>query len=170
MPRVTAAELAKALKRHKTAIQAALETKRIVRGDDGLFDLDEAVRAFEENTQHSKGYGGRPKTGAPAREPELPEPSDAESMDYRTARAVTQIYEARTKKLKYEERAGNLVPKKDVENARFAEFRILREACANIPSRVAAQLASENQIAKCQQLLDAEIASVFNAFSAGKLS
>ena|SRR5215831_347163 len=184
MPLVTDVELAKVLKRDPMAIRVAARTGRITKRPDGLYDLEQAVQEFQDSTQHEKGHNNRSgKSGKTLMEvfanegklpdipaPDIPLPTEAKSTAYAKARAGTQIYEALLKKLRYEERAKNLTPTVDVENARFTEFRTLREACFNIPSRIAALLAGESDVARCQQLLEAELTNVFQAFADGKLA
>jgi hypothetical protein len=172
-------ELARALRRDRKAVRIAVEQGRLTQRPDGLFDLDQAVLEFQQTTHHEKGHNNRSgarmatavATGAlpdlPV--PEIPLPPETKSTAYAKARAGTQIYEALLKKLRYEERAKSLTPTVDVESARFTEFRTLREACFNIPSRIAALLAGESDPARCQQLLEAELTSIFAAFADGKL-
>jgi hypothetical protein len=170
MPLVNEVELAHALNRDRKAVRLAAESGRLTRREDGLFDLDQAVEQWNETTQHEKGHNNRAKLPADIPTPDIPLRSETKSTDYAKARATTQMYEAKLKKLRYEERAGNLTPTADVETARFTEFRILREACFNIPSRISALLAGETDVSLCQQLLESELNNVFNAFADGKLS
>jgi hypothetical protein len=175
---VSEVELAKALGRDRGAIRKAEAAGRITKRPDGMYDLEQAMQDFADTTHHEKGHNNRTPRAAkqPLQidghlpeipSPEIPLPQDAKSTAYAKARAGTQIYEALLKKLRYEERAGNLVPAADVRNARFTEFRTLREACFNIPSRVSAILAAETSAEKCQALLEAELNSVFAAFAEG---
>jgi hypothetical protein len=182
MPLVGELELARALKRNRTAVRLAVETGRVTRRPDGLFDLDQALREWAETTQHEKGHNNRSAgpRAVPAElpgglpdlaTPDIPLPTaETKSTAYATARAGTQIYEALLKKLRYEERAKHLTPTADVESARFTEFRTLREACFNIPSRISALLAGEPDVARCQQMLENELTNVFAAFADGKLT
>ena len=182
MPRVGEVELAKALGRNRMAIRAAKRAGRITEGPDGLYDLESAVEEFNLTTHHEKGHNNRSGSAGSVKQPaftgqlpdipspEIPLPTETKSTAYAKARAGTQIYEALLKKLRYEERARNLTPTGDVENARFTEFRMLREACFNIPSRVSALLAGESDVARCQQLLEAELRIVFDAYAEGKLA
>ena len=181
MALITEVELAKILGRDRMAVRVAVRNGRITQRTDGLFDQEAAVAEFMATTHHEKGHNNRSASaGSPKAQftgalpdipsPEIPLPTEAKSTAYAKARAGTQIYEALLKKLRYEERAKNLTPTVDVENARFTEFRTLREACFNIPSRIAALLAGESDVARCQQLLEAELANVFQAFSDGKLA
>lgn len=165
MTLVTELELARALKRDQRAVRLAAEKGRITRRPDGLYDLEQAVEEFAANTMHERGHNNRSETP-----PEMPLPNETKSTAYAKARAGTQIYEGLLKKLRYEEKAKNLTPTADVENARFTEFRALREACFNIPSRVAALLAGESDVGRCQLLLETELRKVFDAYADGKLA
>jgi hypothetical protein len=175
VPFVSELDLARALKRNRTAVRLAVETGRITQRADGLFDLEQAMQEFADTTHHEKGHNNR---GGPVRPtalpdlptPEIPLPAETKSTAYAKARAGTQIYEALLKKLRYEERAKHLTPTADVESARFTEFRTLREACFNIPSRIAALIAGESDVARCQQMLESELTNVFSAFADGKLA
>ena len=182
MPLVSEAELAQILKRHRKTIREAVAKGRLTQRPDKLFDRDEAVKEFAETTHHERGHNNMhgPVAAAEAADgaaplpeieaAEIPLPSETKSTAYAKARAGTQIYEALLKKLRYEERAKNLMPTAEVENARFTEFRILREACFNIPPRVAALIAGESDVTRCQQLLEAELTTVFSAFADGQLA
>lgn len=173
MPLVGKAELARVLGRTEMAVHIAVQNGRITPRDDGMFDLVTAIREFQDNTQHEKGHNNRTGSeepfhggdGSPSG-PASPTVA-ARSTTYATARASKETYEAQLKRLRYEERAGSLTPTADVEQARFTEFRTLREACFNIPSRIAALLAGESDVARCQQLLEDELYRVFEAFAQG---
>jgi hypothetical protein len=170
-------ELARVLQRDRMAIRKAVTAGRITQRTDGLFDLDAAVEEFNANTNHAKGHNNRSDATASAKQepvgdepPEIPADMPTlskQSTTYATARANREWYDAKLKRLRYEERAHSLTPTADVEAARFMEFRTLREACFQIPSRVAALLAGESDVARCQQMLNAELTSVFEAFADG---
>ena len=171
MPFVSELELARTLKRDRRAVRLAVETGRLTRREDGLFDLDTALREWNDTTQHEKGHNNR-STKLPGEipAPDIPLRTETKSTDYAKARAGSQVYDALTKKVRYEKLVGNLTPTADVEAARFTEFRVLREACFNIPSRIAALVATETDVSRCQALLEMELNTVFNAFADGKLS
>jgi hypothetical protein len=177
MTLVNEVELGRLLKRTRIAIRQAVAAGRLTQRPDGLFDRDEAILEWTESTQHEKGHNnmhgpvlhpGGPLPELPS--PEIPSPSETRASAYGKARAGEKIYDALLKKLRYEERAGNLTPVVDVENARFVEFRTLREACFNIPSRIAALLATETDVERCEQMLEAELTRVFLAYAEGKLA
>ena len=162
------------------AVQYAVKAGRIQRDADGKIDSDQADADWERNTSHSHARYG-PK---PPRKQEGPTQSHSAKVkaadaaadlgsgerlatgpDYSKARAAKEIYEARLKKLDYEERLGNLVPRSEVELAAFNRFRILRDACFNIPNRIAAQIAAESDPATVFQILEDEVRLVFDNFA-----
>lgn len=168
MPLVGELELARALKRDRRAVRQAVENGRISAPVNNLFDLDQALKEWEETTHHEKGHNNRVAADIPT--PDIPLRAEARSSDYAKARSAATTYDALTKKANYEKKIGTLTPTADVEQARFTEFRILRDACFNIPVRIAAILAGESNMERCQQLLEAELYNVFTAFADGKLS
>lgn len=87
------------------------------------------------------------------------------ALDFNKARAAKEIYEARIKKLDYEERLGNLVSRKSVEVEAFTSFRILRDACFNIPDRVSAQVAAETDGTVVYEILMKELRQAFEEFA-----
>lgn len=89
----------------------------------------------------------------------------ATGPDFSKARAAKEIYEARIKKLDYEERLGNLVSRKSVEVEAFTAFRILRDACFNIPDRVSAQIAAETDGTVVYEILMVELRRAFEEFA-----
>jgi hypothetical protein len=175
------------------AVQYAVKQGRITRQDDGLIDSDQADQEWEKNTMHSNArYGPKrkrqpegdppPATGHVLRgrraaathaarhaEQDATELGSAERMgtapDFNKARAAKEIYEARIKKLDYEERLGNLVSRKSVEVEAFTAFRILRDACFNVPDRVASQIAAETDQTVVYDLLMSELRRAFEDFA-----
>jgi hypothetical protein len=166
MPRITIGKLARLCEIDPRAIRRAVQQGQITRGDDGLFDQETAIYEWR-NAIHHPMQDDQPAPvllGGPA-------PSDnTKAGDYAKARAAVHIYEARLKRLRYEERARTLAPVRDIEAARFNEMRIIRDACMNIPARVSAQLAAEGSEHKIYQLLENEIIQVFQLYADGKVA
>jgi hypothetical protein len=171
MPLVGVAELARLLKRDPKAIRYAVERGRITRRPDGLFDADQAMAEWEANTLHERSHSAnRVLEMTPANDLPLENERIAKASDYAKARAAVQIYEARLKKLKYEERAKNLVPARDVADAAYRTVSCIKEACLNVPARVAAQLALESDQARCYAILEAEFIAIFADFAEGRIA
>jgi hypothetical protein len=85
--------------------------------------------------------------------------------EYAEARAKREHYAALLAKLEYEERAGGLVRKDQVEEAIFREFPDFRDRMQNIPDRVAAIIAAKTDPAEIHQILSAEIRTALNDFA-----
>jgi hypothetical protein len=64
-----------------------------------------------------------------------------------------------------EEKAKNPVRARDVADAAYRTIGCLKEACMNIPARVAAQLAIETDQARCYAILEAEFIAIFTDFA-----
>jgi hypothetical protein len=85
--------------------------------------------------------------------------------DYSKARAAKEVYEAKIRKLDFEQRLGNLISKKQVQVAAFNRARVLRDAFLNIPTRLSAQLAAETDAITVHELLEQEIRKVLEEFA-----
>ena len=156
------------------AVQYAVKAGRIHRDAEGRIDSDQADADWERNTMHSNArYGPKPPASSHSAKAKAAEAAAdlgsgerlASGPDYSKARAAKEIYEARLKKLDFEERLGSLVPRSEVELAAFNRFRVLRDACFNIPNRIASQIAAENDAAIVFQILEDEIRLVFENFA-----
>lgn len=178
-----------------TAVQYAVKRGRITRRPDGLIESDQADRDWELNTNSAMArfdQRGVPKKKPAANPPpatghvqagrhraathairhaeqDAAELNSGERLatgpDFNKARAAKEIYEARIKKLDYEERLGNLVSRKSVEVEAFTAFRILRDACFNIPDRVSAQIAAETDGTVVYEILMVELRRAFEEFA-----
>jgi hypothetical protein len=155
MPLIGIGELAHLLRRDPAAIRFAVSRGRITRRPDGLFDRDQALKEWESNT-HERGHNNH-----------VAQPETA--SDYAKARTEVLLIELQLKKLRYEEKAKNLVPARDVADAAYRTIRCLKEACMNIPARVAAQVAVENDQARCYSIIEAEVIAVFTDFAEGRI-
>jgi len=171
-------ELARMLERDPKAIRNAVQYGRITQRPDGKFDTQVVLAEWQANTDHAQARKGRPnKLATMPTPPVVPQPNEEElaekntkGTDFAKARAASQIYDARLKKLRYEEKAGNLVPAQDVQTAAHKAMRCIRDACLSIPSRVSNQLAGETSPEKIYQVLEKEISAVFEDFAEGKIA
>lgn len=180
MPLMTIADYARHRSLERKAIRYAIQNGRITIRPDKLIDSAQADIEWEANTDESKvrtidqlhprHVNGHAATTAAATLEVPSEERGTKGSDYAKARAATQVYEARLKKLRYEERAKNLVPAKDVADVAHQTLRCLRDACLNIPARLSAQLAAESDANRIYVLLEIEIGSIFNDFAEGKIT
>jgi hypothetical protein len=93
-----------------------------------------------------------------------PNGAQGSGLDFFKARAIKAIYEARLKRIAFEEELGILLPKQDVERATLDCFRVLRDAILNVPCRISGQLAAEPDPLRIHELLEAEIRLALEAF------
>jgi hypothetical protein len=143
------------------AVQLAIRSGRISTLPDGSIDSETADTEWNRfTTRHARPItnGGHDDEGNPLQE----------ISAYSKARAVREQYQARLAKLDYEERAGNLVPKEDVECAAFEQARQFRDQILNIPARIAALVAAESSPTKCYEILEAEFRTVLTKFADGR--
>lgn len=98
-----------------------------------------------------------PPAAAPAGDEPL---GSGNAASYAQARAVKEAYEARLKKLEYDEKSGRLVPADKVKADCFKAGVIVREALLNIPSRLSAELASLNDTFEVERILRQEIHAI----------
>lgn len=99
------------------------------------------------------GANKPPPAAPPADEPL----TGGNAASYAQARAIKEAYEARLKKLEYDEKSGKLVPADKVKADCFKAGVIVREALLNIPSRLSAELASLTDNFEVERILRQEI-------------
>ena len=178
--------LAREFKVDPKSIRLAVATGQLTRRKDSLFDLEQARKDWASSHNADLGHDNSRGAGIPklppasdddlraaaADESDLPLNGErpVKGSDFAKARALSQIYDARLKKLRCEERAKALVPACDVEDAADRTIRCIKDACFSIPSRIAAQIAVESSTERCYQLIESEIDTVFRDFAEGKIA
>jgi len=100
----------------------------------------------------------------PARESVDP-PKLESGLEYSKARAVRESYLARLAKIDFEERSAKLVSADEVKIAAFNRFRQFRDGVLNIPDRLAAVLAAEEDPRRVHELLATEIRKALEEFA-----
>jgi hypothetical protein len=144
------------------AVLFAVKAGHIKRNTDGQIDAEEADRAWMENTQaKSKPFRG-PAPSDRAMEP-------VPGISYSDARALREVFVAQKHKISIRERTGELVARREVEEEASKQFRLIRDACFNLPPRLAAQLAAESDEAAVFEILEAALRRVFEDFAEGRL-
>jgi hypothetical protein len=179
---MTLAEYARHRGCDKKAVQFAIERGRIKRNEDGSIDSDRADLDWQSNTHHAMSrHGPKPPRSQPIfsaharRDPAVDIAAGTlrrkqtggpagSGLDFLKARAIKATYEARLKKLAFEEKQGNLLSKQDVERMTFDRFRVLRDGLLNLPDRISGQLAAESQALKVQEMLKAEVRLALEKF------
>lgn len=108
------------------------------------------------------------RTKDPARsQADIPEPAEMRQTieaagldgvpDFQESKALHEHYKAALKKLEFDEKAGTLVKKEDVNKEMFECARGTRDALMAIPNRVASVLAAETDADAIKNRLDGEI-------------
>jgi hypothetical protein len=163
----------KAYARHRgcsqKSVQVAIKSGRINRNAEGLIDSDQADKDWAANTGPPRGRfaltghrsRGSETPASAAADPDIP-PSTASQtqLNFAQARAAREVFQARLTKIELEERQGNLIKRRDVDFQARDCARITRDAILNVPDRVAALLAAENDPAVVRELLDTELRTV----------
>jgi hypothetical protein len=153
------------------AVQKAIQSGRIRTTADGKIDTEQADAAWGRNTgpkaRDTIAFPSPPPRPAAQAPPEPPRADlgAAGGLDYARARAVRENYLARLAKIDYEERLGKLVSRDEVQVAAFNRFRTFRDGMLNIPDRVAAMLAAENDPRKVHETLTTEIRKALLEFA-----
>lgn len=156
------------------AVQEAIARGRISINGDNLIDVEAADRDWDQNTNLLQARRREPilmsTTGSPG-EPPPKKPTEAvPGITYTDARALREVYDAQRRQLELQARRGELVNREEVEREAYRLYRQLRDACMNLPPRLAAQLAAETDEAACHDLLESELQRVFSDFAEGRLT
>ena len=126
-----------------SAVQKAIEAGRITL-TDGKIDPEKADKEWVENT--NPAYN-------------TPRADDSFSTPYQKSRMMKTTYDAMLKKLEYEERAGKLIPRVQVESDVFAASRTARDHLLMIPKHVAPRIIGLKNISDIEYILSQEITS-----------
>lgn len=124
-----------------------------------LVDFDLTDRLVRNTADLSKARNGA--NAQPGRSPSAPLAPVAEvgKVDaiYRQAQAQERAYNAKLAELEYKRALGEVVPAAEVEAELSRVFAAFREAMLQIPARVAAVVAAENDEARVHTALADEI-------------
>ena len=152
-----------------SAVQKAISTGRITPTADGKIDPAQADAEWEQKTAPRPVAPARHRTSPiPQRRVSTsaaPEPALAGGGNYLFARGVREGFLARLAKIQYEEKLGKLINRDEVQVERFNTNRIIRDGVLNIPDRVSAQLAAENDEKKVHEILTMEIRNALNGIA-----
>lgn len=97
---------------------------------------------------------------APASQPQASiadDPVPMQAGGYQKARAMREAYAAKLAQLDYQQKVGQLVSKDDMKAALFSAGRQLRDTLTQLPTRLAPQLASEQDQHVISMMLAQEI-------------
>lgn len=89
---------------------------------------------------------------------------DGKPDDYLASRARREAAEAEMAELALLERKGDLVRKDEVRAELASQLSAFKDSLLQVGARLAPQVAAESDIARCQQLIDAELHAALHAF------
>lgn len=149
------------------AVSKAVKLGRIttVLDDKGQRKINPEVadREWADNTDHGRrnrqGEGSlkaghstsAPPSSSEGESPQVPAAGSPASLAQ--SRAIKEAYEARIKKLDYEEKLGKLVDADKVRLAAFKTGRVVRDNILNVPNDLAGKLAAETDPKKIHFIL-----------------
>ncbi len=151
----------------RSAVQKAIQTKRITPNQDGTIDLERANQEWERNTfagktlhQATRPQAAPPSVRTPPRGgsgmPGQPEVSSDPVSAYLRARAVTETFKAKTAQLEYEERAGKLIQATKAGEYAAHWSAIVGDALSAFADRVAPLVAAAKSEAEIHRILVGE--------------
>lgn len=153
--RVSQAELARLLGVSRAAVSKAVKANRITPGDDGLFDLEQAITDWRNNTRTAvktaSGLG--------------PVRSRGGQTKYAAARARKEHYLANLAEMREQHLLGILCKTKDVESAGTEVGTIIRARLEGLSSKLYGQLAHRDMDA-IAEIIDREMEQLLREISA----
>ena len=131
----------------------------IVRDENGHIDKDAAVAALRARRDPAKAL----RRGRPVRNGDVAgQGSEALSTLMLKSRIKTEVERGKLAELDRRQREGELVERREVEQAAFSTARNVRDALMNIPARVSSLYAAEIDPQKIHQSLENEIRTVLS--------
>jgi phage terminase Nu1 subunit (DNA packaging protein) len=154
---VTSAEFATSQGFSRPYVTKLVQSGVIVRDKNGQIDQHAAVAALQARRDPAKSL----RRGRPARnEDHGGQDSEALSVLMLKSRIKTEVERGKLAELDRRQREGELVERREVEEAAFSTARNVRDALLNIPARVSSLYAAETDPQKIHQSLDDEIRTV----------
>ncbi|MBS0153248.1 MAG: hypothetical protein JSS38_01510 [Nitrospira sp.] len=135
---------------------AAEQLKRIGIDYHHEFDFLEADRRREAARHAARTAFAKPIPKDPMSEEEI-DPETRKHPTFIESQAEREKFRAKLTELEYQERVGELISAKAVDDEWYRLTRMVRDSMLNIPARIADQLAHETDQRKVQDLLEAEI-------------
>lgn len=154
---MNSAEFAKSQGFSRPYVTKLVQSGVIVRDKNGQIDPDAALAALRARRDPAKAL----RRGRPARNGD-PGAQDSEALSILMlkSRIKTEVERGKLAELDRRQREGELVERRDVEEAAFSNARNVRDALMNIPARVSSLYAAETDPQKTHQSLEYEIRTV----------
>lgn len=158
--RINQSELARNLDVSRQAVSKAVSEKRITRGEDGLFDLDEVTKEWNRKRQvHRPAKTVEPTAEQPSAERTLAEaePSEINKDNaleiFNIAKAAREQANARTAQLDLKLRMRELIPADEARKTWHAIGRMYAQARENIPMQAVPMLAGKTDLNEMERIL-----------------
>ena len=141
-----------------------LKNKKVdpTQADKALASVREPARP--ERRSQTKTEPAPSPVSLPSDTPQLPQRGDLSTLLLKT-RIKSEVEKAKLLEIKARVEAGKYVDADEVKVAAFNRARVVRDALLNIPERLAAVLAAEEDASRVHALLHAEIRSALEDLS-----
>lgn len=139
-----------------TAVRKAIKTGRVTLTKNGKINPAIADRQWEANTDPAQVYAVK-EDNAAARETTSSGSTGGIGVSYQQSRAIREAYEARLKKLEFDERTGKLISTETVQREAFNAARKTRDMVLNIPDKVIPLLVGKTDIHEMKEILRKEL-------------
>jgi phage terminase Nu1 subunit (DNA packaging protein) len=154
---VNSAEFAESQGFSRPYVTKLVQQGVIMRDANGQIDKDAALAALAAKREPAKPL----RRGRPTRNLDIRgQGSEALSTLMLKSRIKTEVERGKLAELDRKQREGELVERRDVEEAAFSNARNVRDALMNIPARVSSLYAAETDPQKIHQSLEDEIRKV----------
>lgn len=178
-PALTQAELARQLQVSRQSINELVSRGLLTLDASGRISLADAQLALAANltrpdaktlAQFDPGQPGPNSTAANAAATAgsavdaAPPDEDSSQSTYHVARALRETFEAKLKRLRYQQETGASIELDEAKRIVFTAFRTLRDQLLNVPARIKDQVAAETNSVRVENMIEAEILAALNAF------
>jgi phage terminase Nu1 subunit (DNA packaging protein) len=154
---VNSAEFAESQGFSRPYVTKLVQQRVIMRDANGQIDKDAALAALAARREPAKPL----RRGRPTRNLDIRgQGSEALSTLMLKSRIKTEVERGKLAELDRKQREGELVERRDVEEAAFSNARNVRDALMNIPARVSSLYAAETDPQNIHQSLEDEIRKV----------
>jgi phage terminase Nu1 subunit (DNA packaging protein) len=154
---VNSAEFAESQGFSRPYVTKLVQQGVIMRDANGQIDKDAALAALAARREPAKPL----RRGRPTRNLDIRgQGSEALSTLMLKSRIKTEVERGKLAELDRKQREGELVERRDVEEAAFSSARNVRDALMNIPARVSSLYAAETDPQNIHQSLEDEIRKV----------
>ncbi len=140
-----------------TAVRKAIKQGRISVLKNGKIDPEVADREWENNSNPAYQYANEEKQNTKPEESSHETSSRDIGVSFQQSRAIREAYEARLKKLDYDQKSGKLIPISEVQVEAFNAARLVRDRILNVPDKVIPLIAGKTNIFEMKEILKKEL-------------